>query len=1065
MSRWYIEKIYELLESQVKRGFGNSIPPKEFLNSAELKDRAKNNLELLIDVFEKSSISSEEFHYYYTLAINEYRSKKPTTVQQSRSLVFNVDEWLDRARMTDAGWNRDSNDSYRRRYFQFLADNGWPESVVSEAERSSLEIVKKLGDPKSETAFFRRGMVVGSVQSGKTANFNGVINSAIDTGYELIIVLSGLMEDLRKQTQRRIEKDIIGKWIGGLKYQGVGNISAFSGPSKPVDCQTPQVDSITSFDSDFNRGLLDADFSLPGTKILVCKKNVSVLGNLLLWLQEYADEKHPRIDIPLLIIDDEADNASLNNLGYNEEFDPSRTNCLIRAILHLFSRKTYLGYTATPFANLLQYRNEAIHTYHFLKNKDKENEQNFGAFRLSEDLFPEHFIELLYPPSNYVGIKSFFETREEKRRKIDDLIVDIGKAYIPHIPPRFYREDDEPTDFRGPGTRASQKYEYNEQFRDISDPNDTYPYSIPVSMGDAIKCFIVSIAIRYSRKDLMKESKLFNPHHTMLVHISRFGTWQNKLRKLVAIEVEELNNELASSRIDGDIYQDFRRIWNVYFHYIVNNIDSYLPEGYDDPFLVRKEFDEDILPLLPRASQNIEVLAVNSSPEGDDLKYGDEEKKYIAIGGNRLSRGFTLEGLTINYFLRAANTMDTLMQMGRWFGYRPGYLDCCKLFTISDNIRKFNEASLVIEDLEEKFAHLSRLPNRTPSDFTLWIQNNPDVIGLTRANFLGDLEQLSLDYGDSVKMSTAFNIQKGAVENLWNSFNRLVGNFEWTLNPKSDFVYTDTDQAGLMDFVNLDGLKEVMINLNTLGLEGYLNECREHNALKSWRIGIKLVKQGKGRELDLSDLGLENVSDKRVGFKLSQRSGPIKGAQHSVTNLVENQIFKARNSTIISSSKDFALFLTDEEIEAAELAFKEQKIAELISSRISPEQAAKDVEKISIPDRAYRAGMDSSKGVLVIYLIDYSLIFRDNDNPKVTDYAEKNEVFDFEIPLIGYALGFPTVNAIAGQTFVSRNVFKEPYEMTFEELHEFVEKKGLPIKDLDSLSEEELKSKVMEILY
>ncbi len=1063
MNRWYIEKIYEIIESLVRIKY-EKLPDKDFFESDELKIVVKTNLDVFIDMLNKRELTEEEFSSFTKTACNEFRSKNRTSIQQSRSLVHNIDQWLVDQRMTEAGWNQESFCSYRKRYFEYLGNNGWPQKVISEAERSSLEIVKKLGDPKSKSSFFRRGLVVGSVQSGKTANFNGVINSALDTGYELIIVLSGLMEDLRKQTQLRIEKDVIGKWLGGDRYKGVGTVCAFSGFLKEENCNVPQIESITSVETDFNTGLLGAGITLAGKKILVCKKNVSVLGNLLLSLQEYVNESHPKIDVPLLIIDDESDNASLNNLGYREEFNPTKTNLLIRSILNLFSKKTYLGYTATPFANLLQYRNENSYIFHFIKNQGKENEQDYGTFELSEDLFPEHFIELLYPPSNYVGIKSFFDSKNPRQKRIHDLIVDIEDDYIPHIPPRFFQSDDEPTDSWEPGTRAAKKLEYNEQFRDENDNEDTYPYSLPNSLKDAVKCFIVSIAVRYSRKELMKDSKIFNPHHTMLIHISRYGTWQNKLKKLIVEEVKVINDALASSRIDEEIYQDFQRIWNVYFHYIINNIHSYLPDGYEDPFLAKREFQADILPLLPRAAQNIETLSVNSSAVGDDLKYSDQEKKYIAIGGNRLSRGFTLEGLTINYFLRAANTMDTLMQMGRWFGYRPGYLDCCKLFTIGSNIDKFNEASLVIEDLEEKFERLSKLPNRTPSDFTLWIQNNPDVIRLTRSNFLRDLRELSLDYGDSVKMSTSFNIKKDKVQLLWDSFSKQIKKFNWSILGKEDFLYIDTDQEGMLSFIQLDGVKEVMVNLNTLGLQGYLEECAEYQTLKNWRIAVKIVRQGKGKEVNIFDSGFKTALEKSYTTRLIQRSGPAEDSHHAVLNLVKHDIFKARNSTILASPKDFAVHLSREEILSAEQAFRESKIQELIDLQKDPEIAREEVMKMSIPDRAYRSKMDASKGVLIIYLIDYAKIFEKNPNKKVVDYAITNDSLNFTTPLVGYALGFPSVEVVSGQTFVSRNVFKEPYEMNLEELREFCREKELPIENFEIMEEEELKENIMEYL-
>ena len=320
-------------------------------------------------------------------------------------------------------------------------------------------------------------------------------------------------------------------------------------------------------------------------------------------------------------------------------------------------------------------------------------------------------------------------------------------------------------------------------------------------------------------------------------------------------EVNDINNELANAKVDSAVYQDFERIWNVYFYYIVNNIKSHLPSEYEDPHLTPKDFENDVRRYLPEASKGIKVVGVNGLDK-DKLEYGNTEEKYIAVGGAKLSRGFTLEGLTINYFLRQANSIDTLMQMGRWFGYRPGYLDCCKLFTIESNIEKFNEASLVIEDLEEKFDHLSKLTNRTPSDFTIWIRNNPDVIRLTRANFLKDLTINACDFSDSIKMSTVFNIEQDKVQTLWESFTSLVPEYEWNVLEDNSYIYADTNQEGMMRFIEQQSVKDVMLNLNTTGLNGYLEKCTEHRALQSWRIAIPISRKAAGKQISSEALGI-----------------------------------------------------------------------------------------------------------------------------------------------------------------------------------------------------------------
>ena len=206
----------------------------------------------------------------------------------------------------------------------------------------------------------------------------------------------------------------------------------------------------------------------------------------------------------------------------------------------------------------------------------------------------------------------------------------------------------------------------------------------------------------------------------MLIHISRFSDWQCKTKKLIIEKIDYLKTRLNNDTLaaNDSIFKEFERIWIKYYADAVNNIREYLPENYEDEYLVRKTFLE-VRDLLVSAINGIEVKAVNTV-EKDMLDYESGEKKYIVIGGNKLSRGFTLEGLTINYFIRNTNFADTLLQMGRWFGYRPGYLDCCKLFTTADTFEKFDQCTWTIEELEEEFRKLS-IDKKKPKDATVVI--------------------------------------------------------------------------------------------------------------------------------------------------------------------------------------------------------------------------------------------------------------------------------------------------------------------------------------------------------
>ncbi|MBK6902025.1 MAG: hypothetical protein IPH04_04205 [Saprospirales bacterium] len=205
------------------------------------------------------------------------------------------------------------------------------------------------------------------------------------------------------------------------------------------DSSISQVISITSSKSDFKKSLLDADFSLNHTNILVCKNNVSVLRNLIVWLHDYLEENKDQHDIPLLILDDEADNASLNNEGKRGREYASKTNGHIRALLALFKRKTYLGYTATPFANILADRNDAPENNWIVKYKVRGQAEEKALQRV-DNLFPDDFIVLLNPPTNYVGAKQIFETTKPIDNKVELKIplVELVDDNIEHFPDKVY---------------------------------------------------------------------------------------------------------------------------------------------------------------------------------------------------------------------------------------------------------------------------------------------------------------------------------------------------------------------------------------------------------------------------------------------------------------------------------------------------------------------------------------------------------------------------------------------------------------------------------------------------
>jgi hypothetical protein len=1063
----YILTIVEGFAKQFKLN-NKGVVTSDFTEDPDLKLKVRK----LFDNYEAMQIQMEittwggetsdvDFDSYFYSALKEFMASNTIEASTSTTLKKSKKSWLNDEKIWEFNWDKGPTESYRERYFKYLSNAGRSDEEITEVKKSTLSILEGFGDPGAAQPFFKRGIVVGSVQSGKTANFNGVINSSIDMGYKLVIVLSGIMEDLRTQTQKRLEKEVLGPLVG-QEYIGVGKVCR-------MENLKVQVNSITSRKTDFNQQVARASGQIEKYNILVVKKNVSVLKNILLWLKEYVDKDRPFIKSPLLIVDDEADNASLNNMGHKGREYATKINKEIRAILGLFEKKTYVGYTATPFANILQYKQEEPSVPFDITSGGK-----VYSFSLSEDLFPDDFIELLYPSSQYIGIKQFFETKHHPlnlrkdgnggSRRIDPLVVKPIEEgdYLNSFPPRFKKgkKNEIPTTEKGKGTRASKQ-------------GDPYPKVLPESLKEAVRCYILAIAIRESRDTDMQHSKFYQPHNTMLIHISRFGLWQNSTKKLLKKYLEELKVKINSG-YQSPIYEDFKFTWDKHYAHVVGSIkDKYLdPNRYSDDYMQFVDFESVIKGGLARAIDGVEVRAINSSSDGENLVYpspGDpdfEPKKYIAVGGNRLSRGFTLEGLTINYFLRATDNADTLMQMGRWFGYRVGYLDCCKLFTVKENIDKFNEASLIMEDLEQKFEQLAKLPDKTPRDFTIWIKNNPDVIKLTRANFLRDLKKMTLDFGSRIQQSSQFSLDKQRIIESCNSFKELAGSLKWDSKKKTGFVIHETDQEGLkkfLDFAEMD--TNTMLNLNTIGLRGYLEECKKKNKLTKWIIAVKDAVQGEGSLLDKDVLGINHPVRQTV------RRGPSEGSG-SADFLFDQNVFKVKNAQIISAA-DFSIALNDEERKQAVAEFRYNKERELLETkefRNDPAGAKKKAASTMVPDFQYRKFMDESTGILMIYPLELDKVFDDIDKASsdkyeedLQNYGKDNGLIDLKIPLIGFALGFPDIRGVEGGNFVTRHLIKDIEDMNLEELKEYVEEKNISIDLTKTWTKKTMLEEIIEI--
>ena len=548
---------------------------------------------------------------------------------------------------------RDLPMEYTKRNTSYLQiDRHLNKLVVSSLDDITSEIVDGFGDPQ-EQIFARRGLVMGDVQSGKTNTYVRICCKAADVGYKVMILLTGTIEALRRQTQERLDEGFVGFDSSSLLTRkdsriGVGRYS------------DKKVVVYTSTANDFKVNVANqVNVPLESTKdpiLFVIKKNKSVLKNLNDWLRLTNGERQIE-DPALLLIDDEADNASLNTADLD---NVTAINKEIRDLLGQFRKNTYVGFTATPYANV------------FI-DPDAE-----------KDLFPRDFIYSLRSPDNYVGPESMYSLEEGKATNSNMVrIIDVGNTGLPEIPYKHKKD------------------------HDIK--------SIPASLQDALNCFILSCAIRDLRGDSKK-------HMSMLINVSMYTNVQESMRKLIS-----------------GLY-DMRQSIGAYSGLPVSDaLKDDVIRGLYDTF--NKEYHncglkwEEVQTRLDSASTSIVVRTVNSRNGASTLNYKDspEGLRLIAIGGNSLSRGLTLEGLCISYFYRRSSTYDTLMQMGRWFGYRDGYKDLCRVWMTESSRAWYSEISQATEDLKNQFEYM-RLTKRTPRDFGLVVRNDINGLMITAPN-------------------------------------------------------------------------------------------------------------------------------------------------------------------------------------------------------------------------------------------------------------------------------------------------------------------------------------------
>ena len=741
------------------------------------------------------------------------------------------------------------NWKYFQRYKNRLSRSGLPPKIITKMDDWTDTILNKINNPNDEGSWDRRGLVVGHVQSGKTMNYIGLANKALDKGYKFIIILAGRTNDLRSQTQERCDLDIFGidteKKVDTQRIVpiGVGKDSNEKLNSLVVNYLTTMPGTKTSknISGDFNRSIAkSAGMQSFDTLVLVVKKHTSILRDLLLWVQSFApvnapvavedtvikDLKIKKINaFPLLLIDDECDDSSVDstkgivdeNNQPIDDHDPTKTNRLIRQLLLSFSKSSYIGYTATPYANI------------FIHHRGSSKE-------VGDDLFPRDFIVSLPHPDNYIGANEIFLSENNYIKNISDHALTSAKR--------------EENGWMPPKHDKTHKPLYKDKLQ------------CPPSLKEAINSFVLATAgikLRHYGK----------PEHTsMLIHVTRFRDVQEEVRQQVEDYFFELrlSVENETDKDENSLMKQLRLQWEDEFQ---KNLNEENQNNY------RKLKWENIYNELHKDISKIKLIKLNGDSD-DYLNYKKNKKlglSVIAIGGDRLSRGVTLEGLCSTYFLRApfTHTADTLTQMGRWYGYRNGYEDLCRVY-MTNRMQRSYVSFAEFENELRKDLELMETKGLTPEDFGFIVQTHE---GLRVTGKSRNAKRIKLNYSGKTKQVRGINIDEDQNDFNCNLINKLYQDLmtaNYSFKEEKGLMWKDVESDFIIEF--LESYKDakgsnMRSDFNAKYIKHRLLET-SRSELKKWTVVIRSGSSSENIKFDNFTVNLNIRSNRSIFDKPSR---------------------------------------------------------------------------------------------------------------------------------------------------------------------------------------------------
>lgn len=727
-------------------------------------------------------------------------------VRALRATIFheNYEPWLaaERPNIRFSFWKDYEN--YLLGPAKFDADS------VESIDKVTDDVVDLSGNPTVPGIGLRKGIVVGNVQSGKTADYIGVITKAADCGYRVIIVLAGIQNNLRSQTQGRIDEGFIGRSLvegpgaGGTR---TGIVEKVVGVGKSASNRPLSVLSLTTLQSDFSGTTAGRILTTHGSQdshtvyVAVVKKNSAVLKALHTWFSGAKMRS-----FPMLLVDDEADNASIN---YRDADDPTMINRRIRDLLGLFTRAAYVGYTATPFANIF-IDPDVVTADH------------------GEDLFPRDFVVALEAPDRYMGPKRIFGAHVAPE---DEILREI-RDNEPLLPLRHRRTLELP--------------------------------ALPDSLKVALCQYVLTTAIRMASGDK-------RCHSSALVNVSRFIHVHRMVATLVRGFIDEIKDAVAVYGLRP---------------YSSNSVLTALHDVYAAEFATCGKTWEDLQPHLRPATQDIEVLEIHMEGDAKTLDYSRENypdgRRVIAIGGFSLSRGLTLVGLCSSYVIRNSIMYDTLMQMGRWFGYRPGYGHLCRVYLLPEAIGWYRHITQAMEELWDEFREMKKA-NLTPSEFGLRVMAHPLNLIVTARNKMRSATEVTVQVDLAGRHIEPNSFKVGDLDGNFNTLDVFVSGLgapNGDAAPCAGHYWTEIPNAKVKQFIRQS--RRLDINMDTASgpLCEYLDKL-EASGTKTCDVYLASV-----QDEDVEPIAVGGVSVRREAFSIEVTAAgnlTVGGGRHHVT--------------------------------------------------------------------------------------------------------------------------------------------------------------------------------------